>query len=219
MLRTALLCLMLTACTVVNIPPAAATVYDGLTAPEAEAKKYSVELGENYCTGTIIGPHAILTATHCVDDKPATQVINDTRTPVTQYIEDGYDHTIMIVPRTYSTWAHIAPRPGVGSTVFMWGNSQFDDLFRRGVVAKYEDAKDAEWPGVWMLMDMLCAGGDSGSGIFNSQGAVVGVMTGVFSWDDRGSGAMGRVSVAMPFQFKPEQVRDVTPDWRPLTGS
>lgn len=220
--------LLLAACAPVPVPvDAQAQPYSGLTSEEQAAKAYAVELGNNGCSATKIGPHALLTATHCVDDdnpsrkRPEVLLVDDKSTRVKKFIDDGKDHTIMIVNDTYKTWASMAAPPPVGATVFFWGNSEFDDLFRRGVVCGYYQMD--LWKGVWadavMVLDIMFSGGDSGSGLFNEQGYLVGVASAVHMWDDRGQGAMGQVGLATPFNFELKDIKDhVGGDPRYLLG-
>ena len=75
----------------------------------AHACAVRLTIGEGTCSGTIIGPHSILSATHCFDGSPVS--INDRLVKVLQHIDDGDDHTILIVDQTYRDWAGIGSAP------------------------------------------------------------------------------------------------------------
>lgn len=233
---SALLALLLVACTTVNVPAATQTIVyqsttEGASVSNAEynAKRHSVMMGNNSCTATKVGPHTLLTATHCIDDddtvrieEPKSLMIDGNRTSVKRYVHDGYDHTLIEVNDTYNDYAHVARRPAVGANVFVWGNSEFDEILRRGYIVGYQasPSRDAgeRWPGEWMLIDLLIAGGDSGSAVFNQQGEVVGVISFVYSWDNRGSGAMARLAASTRFNFDADEIRGLVPYPAPLTG-
>lgn len=75
--------------------------------PITNAHETAVHLvinGEGSCSGTIIGPHAVLSATHCFE-WPYTVRIYGQPVRFLRAVLDGNDHTILIVDRTFTTWA------------------------------------------------------------------------------------------------------------------
>jgi hypothetical protein len=87
------------------------------------------------CSGTAIGPHALLGAEHCfagsklkrVDGKPVT---------VRKIIRDHADHVIVLVSERFAHWSLRARMPGRGSPVYIDGNpGNLRDIYRHGYVA------------------------------------------------------------------------------------
>lgn len=58
------------------------------------------------CSATIIGPHAVLGATHCFE-WPYTLKVYGQPVAVKRVITDGHDHIILVVDRTFPNWAKI----------------------------------------------------------------------------------------------------------------
>jgi hypothetical protein len=62
------------------------------------------------CSGTAVGKHLVLTATHClegeqhlaIDGKPVT---------VKKVINDGKDHSLVVVDLTFDHWAFVGDEP------------------------------------------------------------------------------------------------------------
>lgn len=220
--------LLLASCTTVTVTPQPVPLEvtvqeaDGLSRAERNAKPHAVQLGDNYCSATKVGKNVILTATHCLaPEYEPVLVIDGKQTRVMQYIDDGNDHTLVVVRDTYDSYAKIGERPEVGSSVFLWGNSLLDERLQRGYISIYTGTdREFEWNGTldWMVIDIMFAGGDSGGGLFDSKGRLVGVVTGTISWDDRGDGAAGRLGVALPFAFKLEEIRGLVDNPAPLLG-
>ena len=148
------------------------------------------------CSGTAIGPHAILTATHCFGDstvKPAGLTVR-------QRMDDGDDHTILIVAQGFDADASIAPMPDVGTDVHLLGNpATFRDIYARGYVAGAGE-NDATLLGLPIFL------GDSGAAVMNDAGAIVGVISGVRVIT--GEGMRIQWAVAKPLRFKAWQWRE-----------
>lgn len=137
---------------------------------EAAVRLELVDLGT--CSGTIIGPHAILSAAHCFAE-PAPVRINGTLVKVLKKIEDGADHEILIVDQTYTYWAQRGVTPVQGQGVQLWGNPDGkSDWYRRGYVVGSD--KDEEGRPV-LVYDVNGFFGDSGSGIFDADGRLIAV--------------------------------------------
>jgi V8-like Glu-specific endopeptidase len=154
------------------------------------------------CSGTIIGPHAILTATHCFE-WPYTVRIYGMPVRVLRAIVDGSDHTIIVVDRHFDTWAPIARAPKPGDHVFIFGNpGSLTDQYRNG----YVSGQAAIGGELVTTYNMGIYFGDSGSGIFDSSGSLIGVVSSVYSMTD---GVRLTFACSRPLAFTPEQLREV----------
>ena len=142
------------------------------------------------CGGTKVGPHTILTATHCVI-KQTQLVINGEPVPVLHIAADSNDHALVVLGTTFSSWARLGPRPSMSARVFIYGETTGNFLFRNGYVAGYDHDSS-------MVLDMTVWFGDSGSGVFNSRGQLVGVINS----KPKEPFALG---YAYPLTFSPDQ--------------
>lgn len=133
------------------------------------------------CSATSIGPHALLTASHC--EKPDDYVVVDgKRIRIVKYLRDGNDHTIFLLSEKdiqFSDTAKVTPRQlHKGEFVFIWGNPgdtgvQFVGDLRIG---KY--VTQNVFDGIIVdVFDLPAQHGDSGSAIFDSNGNVVDVLS------------------------------------------
>lgn len=168
-----------------------------------------------YCSATAIGPSAILTAEHCLPAIKGNVIgINDQLVRISKIIVDDMDHAIIVLDgHQFDQYARIGRLPRVGDSVFVWGNSMFDTFLRRGYVMTYvwnkPFIKIPSGTG-WMALDMRISGGDSGAGVFNGRGHLVGVITGTISTS---TSAYGTV---MPFNFDRAAIRPYVPHTRRL---
>jgi len=124
------------------------------------------------CSATAVAKDVILTAKHCVEGDEKTLTIAGQTVPIGQMAEDGLDHVLIQVGVTFKTWASRGPTPKPGDAVRIYGNADgYEQIYRTGYVMG--------WAGYQLLMDMNCGLGDSGAGIFNDAGQLVGVVSAV----------------------------------------
>lgn len=149
---------------------------------------------EGTCSGTAIGPHALLTATHC-SSASAVITIDGKDADVMSTMGDGLDHTIVLLSgiefKDYAD-VSIGVKQEQSDDVFLFGNpNAVQDIYRKGYVAGFKQPLDAPTSGLEALQrPVLKSGnsnvqvtfydfngffGDSGSAIFNSEGKVVAV--------------------------------------------
>jgi len=189
MLALALVVLSLTGC---GTPP-----------PRHAVKEAAVRLelvGLGTCSGTIIGPHAILSAAHCFAE-PAPIKVNGVLVKVVKEIDDDADHSILIVDQTYTYWAQRVAAPVQGEAVQLWGNPDGKtDWYRRGYVVGSD--KDENGKPV-LVYDVNGFFGDSGSGVFDVDGNLVAV-TSVCVFDSR-EGVPFKMMGSYYFNFTPQE--------------
>lgn len=127
------------------------------------------------CSATAIGPHALLTASHC--ELPTNDLdVDGTETKIIKILRDQNDHSIFITNGNYKDFAALSSDPAkVGDTVFIFGNpGKHNDIFRQGtVVAVEKEIPDSPFsdrvPPV-TVCDLNSFSGDSGAAIFDETG-------------------------------------------------
>lgn len=139
------------------------------------------------CSGTKIGPHAILSATHCFEDTHSLSV-DGVPAVVTGTISDNHDHTILFVNQTFRyfvTISQIGHIPSRGDPVFILGNPGWlPNIYRAGHVGGPAAVNRI---GVVTLYDLQDFPGDSGAGIFDDHGRLVGVISIFVALEERGA--------------------------------
>lgn len=140
------------------------------------------------CSATAIGPHALLTASHC--EMPVKSLIlidmdgNEAEVAIHDILRDDNDHTIYIVGTTFKEWAKISEdAPEAGEDVFYYGNpGEITDVFKKGYIQMIVPAStgglfSAAHPAI-IVFSALAYPGDSGAGVFNDKDEIVTVVTG-----------------------------------------
>lgn len=161
-----------------------------------------MEGGFSLCSATMVDVHAITTARHCFDKWNPTvgQVIIINGQPATVQAlvlgEENRDQVAIRLNTTFTQWALVAlDRPAIGERVFLLGNPGGNaDFFREGYVSKLD--------GRWNRLDMNVTHGDSGSGVFNSQGRLIGSMQMV------ADEPLDHAAAFMGFKFDPAKLRE-----------
>jgi hypothetical protein len=151
------------------------------------------------CSGTVVGTHTVLTATHCFDGAN-TLAIDGKPVQVISLTSDGNDHTLVLVSATFDHVARLGLTPSVGEIVHQWGNpGNLIDMYRSGEV--YGNAvlggKDST------LVGLNGFPGDSGSGLFNKYGLLVAVVSFAYAMD--GSGTRWQAMGYYPMKFTAKQ--------------
>jgi S1-C subfamily serine protease len=145
-------------------------------------KKYGRRLG--LCTGTAIGPHAILTAAHCNEGLDATDVTIDLATEdhvLMAASGDGRDHLILLVGGTPFTNIEtvVQAKPVVGESVILFGDGggNYPPEVKTGKVIACEDDSDIDAAAGEFCTSIHVIPGDSGSAVYNLKGEIVGITT------------------------------------------
>jgi hypothetical protein len=161
---------------------------------------------EQVCSGTAIGPHTLISAAHCFGDKTGWLLVNDVRADYTVIADDSNDHVLVRVSIRMAHVATLGPKPKQGDVVFTHGNpGGFADLLIVGRVAG--------WVKGQMVVDSNNWHGDSGAGVLDTQGRIVGVVDQQFPWPPSCNGATcWKLTQVNALKFSAE-------DWRSATNS
>jgi hypothetical protein len=142
--------------------------------------------GENqdYCTGTAIGPHAILTALHCDENAQYLQVRIDYsfyRYTIQTGVVDGRDHLILLLdgPAFTNIDSYVTRAPKQGEPVYIYGNghAQFPAPLKVGFVTNEYDPSDVNAATQLFYVSLPIIPGDSGAAIYGADGAILGIVT------------------------------------------
>lgn len=158
--------------------------------------------GDESCSGTAIGPHAILSATHCFDWLFSLKVYGQPIRVIDAF-SDGNDHTVLIVGLTFHRWATVGGEPRQADRVFVFGNpGRETDMYRLGEVYGLSPTSK----GLAMLYGINGWMGDSGSGVFDQSGHLVAVISFLryMGTDDTSWQCMG----SYPLAFTSEQLAE-----------
>ncbi len=141
----------------------------------------SIQSGTSRCSGTIVGPRAVLTATHCefIGTRPIT--IAGQPVKVELMLDDGQDHRIVFLSGVrFSEFTRLSEtRAKPGETVWYAGTPGTSNLLlRKGYVAGPCDPTQCPILDS-ILLDINGYFGDSGAGVYNEHGALVGVVHGI----------------------------------------
>ena len=159
-----------------------------------KAHKASYQIGQvtlsdkSVCSATAIGPHALLTATHCELPSEALYIRDAEGSPaeVVARIRDGQDHTILLLKGvTFADYVTVDQKAiHVTDDIFTIGNpGGWKDIYQKGYVAGIlidhsMEAAMGEGKPPELLIDIQAFPGESGAGIFNTDGVLVAVLSG-----------------------------------------
>jgi hypothetical protein len=159
--------------------------------------EYDNALEGDSCSATAVGPHTLLTAGHCL--MASTKIIIDgTPTVVKNMVFDDADHMLVITDATFPAFLAIDQKAlGEAGQVHMWGNPGHSvDVYRIGAFLKWEDDGDTKLA----VFQLPVFAGDSGSGIINDAGLIIGVVS---------MGDKNAQTAVLPFAFTPEQLAEI----------
>ena len=165
--------------------------------------------GPSGCSATSIGPHALLTASHCERPDWLVTVDGEKGVPIVKVLRDGDDHSILFLePKAirFPYTARFVNRPlVVGEFVFIWGNPgdsgvQFVEILRTGKFVAQNVFKTR----ITDVFDLACEHGDSGSAIFDTNGNIVGILSIGGSLSIPKYGDVGDATGALRVKFPPE---------------
>lgn len=137
--------------------------------PYPHNTSYRIDLASGTCSGSAIAESAVLTATHCFDNENKL-ALDTEKLDIVARLDDGNDHTILIVNKKFTKIAMFGPKVRQGDDIFYWGNpTSYNNLLRRGYVAGWD--RDS------VIYDVNVKQGDSGATIFDASGRVVGIVS------------------------------------------
>lgn len=158
-----------------------------------------LEFERSYCSGTVVGPRLILTASHCFDMGGRLVKVAGKEAYALKAVKDGKDHTLVRVSITFKHWAKRGQAPRVEQRVRWYGNPAGEEaVYREGYVLKVKPEAT--------LISAQIFKGDSGSGVFNEAGEVIAVISA-----SAGPAPHFIVAIAMPLRFTDAQ-------WRAMQG-
>lgn len=165
---------------------------------EARPRDYALRLEferGGVCSGTAVGERMLITASHCWQSGRLVKV-NGQPAYAMKIKHDGKDHALVRVTVKFDRWARMGGDPVQEQDVTWRGNpASQDDVFRRGYVMRVRPDE------VWV--DARGFGGDSGSGMFDRKGRVIGVLSGIKTWQTL-TGLRFDVIVVYPLAFTRE---------------
>jgi hypothetical protein len=158
--------------------------------------------GSNSCSATIIGKHALLTASHC-EMAADTVEVDGAPVKIVQIIRDGNDHSIYLIKgMEFTDVSTFSSKLDVGEEVFLFGNPRgLIHLYRHGFYAgQQKPPGKPNWPDV-LMFDLNIGPGDSGGAVFNANQEIVAVISVMFN--------PGDISLAacFPLNFSAEQLK------------
>ena len=142
---------------------------------DLRATALRIDFATGLCSGTAVSPDTLWTAKHCLDSGGEITKINGQPVTMGKVIELSKDRvSIRIQGLRFKTWAKIGPAPVQGQRVRFFGNPEGNaSIYREGYIAR------AQTDGLVLVMP-ICRG-DSGSGLLDDQGRVVGVVSAMTS--------------------------------------
>jgi hypothetical protein len=144
-----------------------------------------------YCTATAIGPHALLTASHCNADSKTDTVRLDILLKdyhIEKTLSDGRDHDIYLIdgdPLTNFIPYKVRPAK-LGEHTFFYGceGGTYPCVRRDGVRISFDDPSDVDADAGVVQFSSEAIPGDSGSAVFNDDGTIAAVTT--YRWTEPG---------------------------------
>jgi len=161
-----------------------------------------MQVGDSVCSGVYVKPNVYLTAAHCLHDKVPKQIsLAGKVANVVSVTLDETDHALIVVDIKSDHFAPVSTfEPKVGDQIFYVGNpGGLDQILRKGYVSGYlgED----------ILMDVRGWKGDSGAGIFNSAGYLIGTMN--YYWAPHAEGNLFYMMGFQRWSFKAADLKAI----------
>lgn len=170
------------------------------TAPGQQAHRLVFEDGS--CSAVAVGPHTILSARHCFRGSTLVKIDNDP-VAILDITGDKWDHVLVKLDHTFKSWKRIGDIPPVGSPIHYVGNpGLLKHMYRGGYVAG--DARIGKWQ--CTMLNVQGFFGDSGAGVIDESGRVVGVISLIVP--QTAKGAQFTMMCMIPLHFTDKQYRE-----------
>jgi V8-like Glu-specific endopeptidase len=120
------------------------------------------------CSAVAVSANTIVTAAHCISPG-MSMFIDEIPVSYAQPVSIGFDIVeIKITGMSFDLWAQWSEvQPKQGDRVRWWGNPEGNpNMYREGVIART----------IPLIVDATVCPGDSGSGLFNSEGNLIGIV-------------------------------------------
>lgn len=171
-----------------------------------------------FCTGTVVGSHAIMTADHCDIAAGASDTISIDLATQVYHIQkrwtDNRDHIIYgLDGPAFEDISEIHQRPAKeGEYVYYYGDPEGSyppKLFRGQVKFNHEDVSEVDRKaGIgYYILDSYP--GCSGSAVYGADGAIVGLITYGDDDDEFGGLVHKRASIGFALNFSDRQLAEV----------
>lgn len=150
------------------------------------------------CSATAVSKVALLTAEHCFK----TASVYETFGPEIQVFRDKHDHMLVVFSHeVFSEYATISKESvRIGDEVQIVGSpAGSSNFYRKGYVASFDIEAEE------IYYDLNAHPGDSGSGIFNSKGELIAVLTHVKT--SMISNSYLKIAASYRFSFTDEELR------------
>ena len=137
-----------------------------------------------YCSGTVIGQHAILTAAHCTEAGEFKTINLDRSTTRYHLIAssfDGRDHVIILVdgPAFKDIVPYVTREPKIGEPVLIegFGEEVYPAVEKTGRVTNTYDPSEVDAEQKMFYFSNPVISGDSGAAVYSLDGSIVGIVT------------------------------------------
>lgn len=148
---------------------------EGLTASQLRGVSLRLEFrsGQRWsvCGGTAVAADAFDTAVHCMGLR--LDKVNGRAEQIVRSEQISGDRVrVWVTGRPFKAWATLGVRPEPGDRLRWWGQPQ-------GVPFVYREGRVAMIQPDGIVIDATICRGDSGSGLFDDKGRLVGVVSGM----------------------------------------
>lgn len=123
------------------------------------------------CSATVYR-NALITSKHCVEDQPVEVRFRGINMRVEGYRFRG-ENAMILVDASLGPSARLARPPKPGARLYIVGNPMgLKQVYRQVTLAQVQDGE--------LLIDCRCWKGDSGAGVFDEGGRLVGIFYGAY---------------------------------------